>query len=171
MVHYTFGIRPIPLTAVSVDSCHIWLDSTLDKILDACTRFLPAFPYAHSYASAKPLIRLFEVYLGIRKFEVLHPSTDGLTQGFFPAFVTHPVTPARDEFEFRPHLLQAFGVDAEPSHPIKWAFVERVAEELHFACVADFRFLAIDLQVKFLLDESGQSFAYSFRSTSAFAED
>ena len=57
-------------------------------------------------------------------------------------------------------------MDAKPS--AFSALVERVAEELHSACISDLRLFAIDLQVKFLLDESGQSFAHSLRSS--FAE-
>lgn len=59
-------------------------------------------------------------------------------------------------------------MDAEPS-----AFatlIERVAEELHSACTSDLRLFAVDLQVKFLLDEAGQSCAHSFRASLALAE-
>ena len=103
---------PIATAAVSPLISQIWLYATFNKVLDACAGLLPTLPYAHPYASAKPLIHLLEVFLGIRKFEVVHPSADGLVQYLFPAFITHPVTPARDEFEFRSHLLQALGVDA-----------------------------------------------------------
>ena len=78
MVHYAFGICPVALAAVLVDSCPIWLDSTLDQILGSCLGFLPAFPYAHPYPSAQPLVNGFKRFLGIGQLEVINPSTDGL---------------------------------------------------------------------------------------------
>ena len=56
VVHYTFRICPISLAAVAVDSCPIWLDTASYEILYPCLGLLPAFPYAHAYPPAEPLI-------------------------------------------------------------------------------------------------------------------
>ena len=87
----------------------------------------------------------------------------------FTPLVSHSIAPACQQFQFCFQFRNALGVRPKPS-PFSRP-VEGVAEELHSACIAHFRLLSIHLQVKLLLDELSDAFAYAFRTSSALAED
>ncbi len=87
----------------------------------------------------------------------------------FAPLVSHSIAPACQQLQLCFQLRNALGVRPQPSSLA--CLVERVAEELHSACIAHFRLLAIHLQVKLLLDELRDAFTYSFRSPLALAKD
>ena len=86
-----------------------------------------------------------------------------------PAFISHPVAPARQHLEFRLQFEQALGMDTQPS--ALSSLVEGMSQVLHPTDIADFRLVEVYFQVEFLLDELGQAFAHAFRTPLAFAED
>ena len=90
-------------------------------------------------------------------------------KGDLPAFIPHPVAPARQYLEFCFQFEQALGMDTQPS-PLS-SLVEGVTEILHPTDIADFRLVEVYFQVEFLLDELGQAFAHALRTPLAFAED
>ena len=86
-----------------------------------------------------------------------------------PAFISHPVAPARQHLEFCFQFEQALGMDTQPS--ALSSLVEGMPYVLHPTDIADFRLVEVYFQVEFLFDELGQAFAYALCSPLAFAED
>ena len=87
----------------------------------------------------------------------------------FTPLVSHSIAPACQQFQFCFQFRNALGVRPKPS-PFS-CLIERVAEELHLVRLAHFCFLSVYFQMKFLLDELHDAFAYAFRPSSALAED
>ena len=105
----------------------------------------------------------------IRQLEVAHPAAYRFVKYLFAPLVSHSVASACQQFQFCFQLRNALGVRPKPSSLA--CLVERVAEELHSACIAHFRLLAIHLQVKLLLDELRDAITHSLRSPLAPAKD
>ena len=147
----------------------MWFDTALLKVLYPCTWLLPALPDTHPYPPAQPLVDWFKGGFHVRQLEVSDPAAYRLVEYLFTPLVSHSIAPACQQFQFCFQFRNALGVRPKPSSfP---CLVERVAEELHLVCLTHFRLLSIHLQMKFLLDELRDSFAYAFRASSAFAED
>ena len=106
------------------------------------SRKFPAFPYAHADALAKPFIHSLQVCLGVCIFEVADPPTDCIMQCFFALFITHSVTPHREQFQFGLELSKRFSMDAESSNITR--FIERVTKELGVPHTARNGLFAID---------------------------
>ena len=170
LLHYSAaGYCPISLACVAPHIRKVWFDSTLLEVLYPCTWLLPAFPDTHTYPPAQPLVDWFKDGFHIRQLEVPDPAAYRFVEYLFTPLVSHSIAPACQHFHSRFQCGNALGVRPKPS-PFS-CLVERVAEELPPAYVAHFRLLAIYLQVKFLLDELRDAFAYAFRSPLALAED
>ena len=170
LLHYSAaGYCPIPLACVAPHIREVWFDSTLLEILYPRTRILPALPDTHSYAPAQPLVDWFEGGFHVRQLEVPDPAAYRFVEYLFPPLVSHSIAPACQRLQFSFQFGNALGVRPKPS-PFS-RLVERVAEELHLVCLAHFCFLSVYFQMKFLLDELRDAFAYAFRPSSALAED
>ena len=117
------------------------------------------------------MVDCFKRGLHICQLEVADPAAYHLVQDLLAPLVSHSIAPPRQHFQLCFQFGNALGVRPQPSQSVSLALIERVAEELHLACNAHFRLLAIHLQVKFLLDELRDAFTYAFRPSSALAED
>ena len=115
------------------------------------------------------MVNAFKGGFHIRQFEVPDPAAYRFAKYLFAPLVSHSIASACQQFQLRFKLGNALGVRPQPSSFT--CLVERVAEELHPACVAHLRLLAIHLQVKLLLDELCDTLAHSFRSALALAKD
>jgi len=170
LLHYSAArYCPISFARITPHMRKVWLDSTFLEILYPCTWPLPTLPDTHTYPSAQPLVDWLQDGFHICQLEVTDPAAYRFVECLFTPLVSHSIAPARQQFQFRFQFGNALGVRPKPS-PFP-CLVERVAKELHTAYIAHFRLLSIHLQMKFLLDELRDAFAYAFRASSAFAED
>ena len=170
LLHYSAArYCPISFARITPHMRKVWLDSTLLEILYPCTWPLPTLPDTHTYPSAQPLVDWLQDGFHICQFEVPDPAAYRFAKYLFAPLVSHSIASACQQFQLRFQLGNALGVRPQPSSFT--CLVERVAEELHPACVAHLRLLAIHLQVKLLLDELCDTLAHSFRSALALAKD
>ena len=107
---------PIPLTRITPLICTPSWYSTFYKIVHARSRKFPAFPYAHTYAPAKPFINSLQGLPCICVFEVADPATDCVMQHLLASFIAHSVTPHRKQFQFGFELGKRLRMDAKPSN-------------------------------------------------------
>ena len=160
---------PIALACITPHVRRVGFDTTLLEVLYPRTWQLPRFPDTHPDTPTQPLVDWFKNGLHIRQLEVPDPAAYRFVKYLFAPLVSHSIASACQQFQLRFQLGNALGVRPQPSSFT--CLVERVAEELHSACAAHLRLLAIHLQVKFLLDELCDTFAHSLRSALALAED
>ena len=132
------GGSPIAFSCVCPHPGPFFIQSQSLEIDKSGFHFLPAFPDNHPDPASHPFIQRFQYVFHIRQLEVVNPAPHDLQQSFFSSLNSHPVTASGNLSDFILQLIDALGVNSQPS--LFLVDIESVSEEFHFCDVGHFRF-------------------------------
>ena len=145
------GGSPIAFSCVCPHPSPFFFQSQLFEIGKAGFYFLPAFPGQHPYPASHPFVQRFQYIFHIRQLEVIDPSPHDLLQSFFSSLNSHSITASGNLSDFILQLLDALGVNSQPSlSPVD---IESISEEFHLCDISHLCFLPINSKKQFLFDK------------------